>query len=96
MAFYVAEDHFLFGFTPLTHKHTHTNTLSHSLNIYTCTHTVQLDFDDPTLLEIAELLDAQAGEKYTVMLVKNGEDIDNTNFVHLQMYNEEESCDSVR
>lgn len=51
--------------------------------------------EDPTLMEIAEFLDSQAGEKYTVMLVRNGDDLDTTGFVHIQMRNED-SCESVR
>lgn len=50
---------------------------------------VQLDLEDPTLLEIAEILDSQAGDKYTVMLVRNTEDMDNASFVHVQMLNED-------
>ena len=56
---------------------------------------VQLDLEDPTLLEIAEILDSQAGDKYTVMLVRNAEDVDNASFVHVQMLNED-GRESVR
>ena len=56
---------------------------------------VQLDLEDPTLLEIAEILDSQAGDKYTVMLVRNTEDMDNASFVHVQMLNED-GRESVR
>ena len=46
-------------------------------------------------MEIAEILDSQAGDKYTVMLVRNTEDMDNTSFVHVQMLNED-GRESVR
>ena len=46
-------------------------------------------------MEIAEFLDSQAGDKYTVMLVRNGDDLDTAGFVHIQMHNED-SCESVR
>ena len=57
--------------------------------------TVQLDLEDPALLEIAEILDSQAGDKYTVMLVRNTEDMDNASFVHIQMLNKD-SRESIR
>ena len=47
------------------------------------------------MLEIAEILDSQAGDKYTVMLVRNTEDMDNASFVHVQMLNEDRR-ESVR
>lgn len=56
---------------------------------------VQLDLEDPTLLEIAEILDSQGGDKYTVMLVRNAEDVDNASFVQVQMLNED-GRESVR
>ena len=46
-------------------------------------------------MEIAEILDSQAGDKYTVMLVRNTEDVDNASFVHVQMLNED-GRESVR
>lgn len=55
---------------------------------------VHLDLEDPTLMEIAEFLDSQAGDKYTVMLVRNGEDLDTANLVRVQMH--EDSCESLR
>ena len=57
--------------------------------------TVHIDLEDPTLMEIAEFLDSQAGDKYTVMLVRNGDDLDTAGFVHIQMHNED-SCESLR
>ena len=65
------------------------------MNVFFFCPTVQLDLEDPTLLEIAEILDSQAGDKYTVMLVRNGEDVDNASFVHVQMFNED-GHESVR
>lgn len=53
---------------------------------------VHLDLEDPTLMEIAEFLDSQAGDKYTVMLVRNGDDLDTANLVRVQMH--EDSCES--
>ncbi len=52
---------------------------------------VHLDLEDPTLLEIAELLDSQAGDKYTLMLLRNGDDLDNASFVQVQMLDEEDT-----
>ncbi len=52
---------------------------------------VHLDLEDPTLLEIAELLDSQGGDKYTLMLLRNGDDLDNASFVQVQMLEEEDT-----
>ena len=56
---------------------------------------VHLDLEDPTFLEIAELLDSQGGDKYTLMLLRNGDDLDHASFVQFQMF-EEESMDALR
>ena len=45
-------------------------------------------------MEIAEFLDSQAGDKYTVMVVRNGDDLDTANLVRVQMH--EDSCESLR
>ena len=45
-------------------------------------------------MEIAEFLDSQAGDKYTVMLVRNGDDLDTANLVRVQMH--EDSGESLR
>ena len=52
---------------------------------------VHLDLEDPALLEIAELLDSQAGEKYTLMLLRNGDDLDHASFVQVQMLEEDDA-----
>jgi hypothetical protein len=54
---------------------------------------VHVDLEDPTLLEIAELLDSQAGDKYTLMLLRNGDDLDHASFVQVQML---EEADAMR
>ena len=52
---------------------------------------VHLDLEDPALLEIAELLDSQGGDKYTLMVLRNGDDLDNASFVQVQMLEEEDT-----
>lgn len=52
---------------------------------------VHLDLEDPTLLEIAELLDSQGGDKYTLMLLRNGDDLDHASFVQVQMLEEDDT-----
>ena len=52
---------------------------------------VHLDLEDPTLLEIAELLDSQCGDKYTLMLLRNGDDLDHASFVQVQMLEEDDT-----
>lgn len=47
------------------------------------------------LLEIAELLDSQAGDKYTLMLLRNGDDLDHASFVQVQMLEDEDAMRSV-
>ncbi len=59
--------------------------------MYPCVCSVHLDLEDPTLLEIAELLDSQAGDKYTLMLLRNGDDLDHASFVQVQMMEEEDA-----
>ena len=58
--------------------------------MYSCT-SVHLDLEDPTLLEIAELLDSQAGDKYTLMLLRNGDDLDHASFVQVQMLEDDDA-----
>lgn len=56
-------------------------------------HAHRVHLEDPTLLEIAELLEEKgADHKYTVMLLRDGDALDVSEFV--QMYNED-SCESV-
>lgn len=52
---------------------------------------VHVDLEDPTLLEIAELLDSQAGDKYTLMLLRNGDDLDHASFVQVQMFEDDDA-----
>lgn len=51
---------------------------------------MHLDLEDPTLLEIAELLDSQGGDKYTLMLLRNGDDLDHASFVQVQMLDDDD------
>ena len=53
---------------------------------------MHLDLEDPTLLEIAELLD---GDKYTLMVLRNGDDLDHASFVQVQML-EDDNVDALR
>ena len=55
---------------------------------------MHLDLEDPTLLEIAELLDSQGRDKYTLMVLRNGDDLDHASFVQVQML-EEDSMDAA-
>jgi len=52
---------------------------------------VHVDLEDPTLLEIAELLDSQGGDKYTLMLLRNGDDLDHASLFHVQMLEDEDT-----
>ena len=52
---------------------------------------MHLDLEDSTIFEIAELLDSQAGDKYTLMLLRNGDDLDNASIVQVQMLDEEDT-----
>ena len=61
------------------------------IDITLIVYTVHLDLEDPTLLEIAELLDSQCGDKYTLMLLRNGDDLDHASFVQVQMLEEEDA-----
>lgn len=55
-----------------------------------CLSVVHVDLEDPTLLEIAELLDSHAGDRYTLMLLRN-DDLDHASFVQVQMLEEEDA-----
>lgn len=55
---------------------------------------MHLDLEDSTIFEIAELLDSQAGDKYTLMLLRNGDDLDNASIVQVQMLDDEDTMRS--
>ena len=56
---------------------------------------VHVDMEDQAFLEIAELLDTQHGDKYALMLLRSGDDLEHASIVQVQML-EDDSMDAVR
>ena len=54
-----------------------------------------MDVEEDAFLEIAELLDTQHGDKYALMVLRSGDDLEHASIVQVQML-EDDSMDTVR
>jgi len=60
-----------------------------------CCTVVHVDMEEDAFLEIAELLDTQHGDKYALMVLRSGDDLEHASIVQVQML-EDDSMDTVR